>query len=457
MLQIFNTLTREKSPFQPLQAGKVGMYVCGVTVYDYCHIGHARTYVAFDVIARYLRFSGYDVTVVRNITDIDDKIIRRANERGLGFQSVVDEFVTAMHKDFDDLGIARPDIEPRATTTIAEIIAMNQTLIARGMAYATADGDVYYRVNRFAGYGKLSGQSIDDLQAGARVEVGEQKEDPLDFALWKSAKPGEPSWDSPWGQGRPGWHIECSAMSKKCLGAHFDIHGGGSDLQFPHHENEIAQSEGANGCHYVNYWLHTGMVQVDAVKMSKSLGNFFTIREVLKEYTPEVVRMFLLSGHYRSQLNYSQDNLDSAKGALERFYTALRGLPRVEALAGEEFEQRFRTAMDDDFNVPEALAVLFDLVREINRIKTSDSAQAAKLAAMFRRLGAVLNIAQDDPENFFKAAVGDDAARIEALIQARLDARKAKDFARADAIRKQLTEEGIVLEDGPQGTSWKRV
>ncbi len=457
MLQIFNTLTREKSPFQPLQAGKVGMYVCGVTVYDYCHIGHARTYVAFDVIARYLRFSGYDVTVVRNITDIDDKIIRRANERGLGFQSVVDEFVTAMHEDFAALGIARPDVEPRATTTIAEIIAMNETLIARGMAYATADGDVYYRVNRFAGYGKLSGQSIDDLQAGARVEVGEQKEDPLDFALWKSAKPGEPSWDSPWGQGRPGWHIECSAMSKKCLGAHFDIHGGGSDLQFPHHENEIAQSEGANGCHYVNYWLHTGMVQVDAVKMSKSLGNFFTIREVLKEYSPEVVRMFLLSGHYRSQLNYSQDNLDSAKGALERFYTALRGLPRVYSLAGETFEQRFRAAMDDDFNVPEALAVLFDLVREINRVKSADPEQAAKLAAMFRRLGAVLNIAQDEPENFFKAAAGDDAARIEALIQERLDARKAKDFARADAIRKHLLEEGIVLEDGAQGTSWKRV
>ncbi len=456
MLQLFNTLTRQKEDFKSMQAGKVGMYVCGVTVYDYCHIGHGRTYVSFDVIARYLRFSGYDVTVVRNITDIDDKIIKRANERSTDFSAVVEEFTQAMHDDFAALGIPKPDIEPRATTTIAEIIAMNETLIARGMAYATPSGDVYYRVNKFADYGRLSGQSLDDLQSGARVEIGEEKEDPLDFALWKAAKPNEPSWDSPWGKGRPGWHIECSAMSKKCLGEHFDIHGGGSDLQFPHHENEIAQSEGANGCKFVNYWLHTGMVQVDAVKMSKSLGNFFTIREVLKEYEPEVVRFFLLSGHYRSQLNYSQDNLDAAAGALERFYTALRGVPVVTELAGEEYDQRFRHSMDDDFNVPEAMAVLFDLVREIKRLKTSDMALAAQLAAMLRRLSGVLGIAQRDPESYFKAGAGDDAARIEALIQERLDARKAKNFARADEIRKQLTAEGIVLEDGANGTTWKR-
>ena len=456
MLQLFNTLTRQKEVFTPIHAGKIGMYVCGVTVYDYCHIGHARTYVGFDVIARYLRFSGYDLTVVRNITDIDDKIIRRANERGVDFSSVVSEFTGAMHEDFAALGIMAPDIEPRATTTIAEIIAMNQTLIGQGMAYATVSGDVYYRVNRFAEYGRLSGQSIADLQVGARVEVGEEKEDPLDFALWKAAKPLEPSWDSPWGNGRPGWHIECSAMSKQCLGEHFDIHGGGSDLQFPHHENEIAQSEGANGCTFVNYWLHTGMVQVDAVKMSKSLGNFFTIREVLKEYSPEVVRFFLLSGHYRSQLNYSQDNLDAANGALARFYTALRGLAVVAELAGEEFEQRFRASMDDDFNVPEAMAVLFDLVREINRLKSTDLDLAAQLAAMLRRLSGVLGIGQNDPEAFFKQGAGENAARIEALIQERLDARKGKDFTRADEIRQQLSAEGVVLEDGAHGTTWKR-
>lgn len=457
MLQIYNTLTRQKEVFKPLQAGKVGMYVCGVTTYDYCHIGHGRTYISFDVVARYLRFIGYDLTVVRNITDIDDKIIQRGNERGVGFQSVVDTYVKAMHEDFAALDILPPDIEPRATATIAEIIEINEQLISRGMAYATPDGDVYYRVKKFAEYGRLSGQSIDDLQSGARVEVGDKKEDPLDFALWKAAKPGEPSWASPWGQGRPGWHIECSAMSKKCLGETFDIHGGGSDLQFPHHENEIAQSEGANGCTFVNYWMHGGMVQVDSVKMSKSLGNFFTIRDVLKVYSGEVIRFFLLSGHYRSQLNYSQDNLDAAKNALTRLYTALRGLPVVNDYAGESFEQRFKEAMDDDFNSPEAIAVLFDLVREINKVRATDIIEAAKLAAMFRRLSAVLGVAQRDPEAFFQQAGDTDIAHVDALIQERIEAKKAKNFARADEIRKLLSEQGIALEDTASGTSWKKV
>ena len=457
MLQIYNTLTRQKEQFKPLQPGKVGMYVCGVTTYDYCHVGHARTYISFDVVARYLRFSGYQVLFVRNITDIDDKIIKRANEQGVDFASVVETYVNAMHEDFAALDILPPDVEPRATTTIDGIIAITEQLIARGMAYATVDGDVYYRVKKFPEYGRLSGQSLDDLMSGARVEVGEQKEDPLDFALWKSAKPNEPSWDSPWGKGRPGWHIECSAMSKACLGNTFDIHGGGSDLQFPHHENEIAQSEGANGCQFVRYWMHSGMVQVDAVKMSKSLGNFFTIRDVLKAYSAEVIRFFLLSGHYRSQLNYSQDNLDAAKNALARLYTALRGLPVTSKLAGEGYETRFREAMDDDFNVPEAIAVLFDLVREINRLRTNDEQAAAEHAAMFRRLAAVLGICQSDPESFFKQGSGDEAEEIEALIAERLAAKKAKNFARADEIRKELSERGIVLEDSATGTTWKRV
>ncbi len=457
MLQIFNTLTRQKEAFKPIVPGKVGFYVCGVTVYDYCHIGHARTYIAFDTVVRYLRFSGYEVTSVRNVTDIDDKIIRRANERGVDFVSVVNEFTKAMHDDFAQLGIAAPDKEPRATHTIDGIIAITSTLIAKGHAYATDSGDVYFAVNTFNNYGALSRQSIDDLQSGARVEVGEIKRDPLDFALWKAAKPNEPSWDSPWGKGRPGWHIECSAMSKACLGEHFDIHAGGSDLQFPHHENEIAQSEGANGCTFVNTWMHTGMVQVDAVKMSKSLGNFFTIRDVLKAYAPEVIRYFLVSAHYRSQINYSQENLDVAKSSLERLYTAMRGLPVVTTLAGDEWAQRFVAAMDDDFNTPEAMAVLFDLAREINRVKTSDATMAAQLAAQLRRLAAVLGLLQQDAEAFFQASAGDDGARIDALIQERLAARKAKDFARADAIRKQLADEGVILEDNAQGTSWKRV
>ncbi|QGX38960.1 cysteine--tRNA ligase [Permianibacter aggregans] len=457
MLQIYNTLTRQKEQFKPLQPGKVGMYVCGVTTYDYCHIGHARTYISFDVVARYLRFSGYQVLFVRNITDIDDKIIKRANEQQVGFEVIVDTYVKAMHDDFAALDILPPDVEPRATTTIEGIIAITEQLIARNMAYATADGDVYYRVKKFPEYGRLSGQSLDDLMSGARVEVGEQKENPLDFALWKSAKPNEPSWDSPWGKGRPGWHIECSAMSKACLGNTFDIHGGGSDLQFPHHENEIAQSEGANGCQFVRYWMHSGMVQVDAVKMSKSLGNFFTIRDVLKAYSAEVIRFFLLSGHYRSQLNYSQDNLDAAKNALARLYTALRGLPVTSKLAGESYETRFREAMDDDFNVPEAIAVLFDLVREINRLRANDEHAAAEHAAMFRRLAAVLGICQSDPESFFKQGSDDEAEEIEALIAERLAAKKAKNFARADEIRKELSECGIVLEDSATGTTWKRV
>lgn len=456
MLQIYNTLSRQKEIFTPRVPGKVGFYVCGVTVYDLCHIGHARTYIAFDTVVRYLRYCGYQVTAVRNITDIDDKIIRRANERGVDFASVVAEFTQAMHDDFAALSILPPDKEPRATVTIPEIIAMNAALIEKGHAYATPTGDVYFAVSTFSTYGRLSRQALDDLRAGARVEVDEEKRDPVDFALWKAAKPNEPSWDSPWGKGRPGWHIECSAMSKHELGEHFDIHAGGSDLQFPHHENEIAQSEAANGCTFVNYWMHTGMVQVDAVKMSKSLGNFFTIREVLKEYAPEVVRYFLVSSHYRSQLNYSTENLDSAKAALERFYTALRGLPKSTDMAGEDYARSFRDAMNDDFNTPEAVAVLFELVREINRVKSSEPETAASLAAQLRQLGGLLGILQRDPEAFFKAGSGDDTSLIDGLIAERLLARKARDFARADALRQQLTGMGIVLEDNAQGTSWKR-
>lgn len=458
MLKIYNSLTRQKEEFKPLVPGKVGMYVCGVTIYDLCHIGHGRTFVAFDVVTRYLRYLGYDLTFVRNITDIDDKIIKRAAENGESCDALTERLTVEMYRDFDALNIARPDIEPKATQHIPDIIAMVETLLRDGHAYVADNGDVLFEVSSFKEYGKLSGQNLEQLQAGARVEVEQAKRNPLDFVLWKQSKPGEPSWDSPWGPGRPGWHIECSAMNGKHLGKHFDIHGGGSDLQFPHHENEIAQSCCANHSPYVNTWMHSGMVMVDEEKMSKSLGNFFTIRDVLKHYDGETVRYFLLSGHYRSQLNYSDDNLNKARAALERLYTALRDLPVIEARGGEEFVTRFRAAMDDDFNTPEAYSVLFDLAREINRLKGQDDEAAAHLAARLRELAGVLGLLAQDPEDFLRGDAGseDEVAEIERLIQARLDARKAKDWAAADAARDRLTAMGIVLEDGPDGTRWRR-
>ncbi|MAK90381.1 MAG: cysteine--tRNA ligase [Oleibacter sp.] len=453
-LKIFNTLSRQKETFKPLVEGKVGMYVCGMTVYDFCHLGHARVMVAFDVIARYLRHRGYEVNYIRNITDIDDKIITRANENGEAFNELTERFIAEMHKDSELLGIEMPDAEPRATAHIGDIIAMVETLIEKGFAYAADNGDVYYSVRKFEGYGQLSGKILDELEAGARVGVGELKKDPLDFVLWKAAKPDEPHWDSPWGIGRPGWHIECSAMSTCCLGNTFDIHGGGPDLKFPHHENEIAQSEAATGHKYVNTWMHAGAVRVDGEKMSKSLGNFFTIREILDKYPAEVVRFLLLSSQYRSAINYSEDSLKESQVRLERFYNALRGVAvgAVEDI-DNEYSQRFHAAMDDDFNTPEAIAALFDLVRQVN--KSSGEEQAA-LAGQLKYLGGVLGCLQSDPETFLQSGAGDDAAWIEEMIQKRADAKKAKDFATADGVRDELLAKGIVLRDGPEGTSWSK-
>lgn len=456
-LQIYSTLSKTKDAFKPLVGNQVRMYVCGMTVYDFCHIGHARVMVAFDVIARWLRHRGYDLTYVRNITDIDDKIIRRAQENGESFEDLTARMIAAMHEDEARLSVLRPDIEPRATGHIAGMHEMIQTLIDKGYAYAPGNGDVYYRVGKFAGYGKLSRKKIEDLRIGARIEVDESKEDPLDFVLWKGAKPGEPSWDSPWGAGRPGWHIECSVMSTCCLGETFDIHGGGPDLVFPHHENEIAQSEAATGKLYAASWMHAGAVRVDGEKMSKSLGNFFTIREVLEKYHPEVVRFLLVSSHYRSPINYSEDNLKEAKGALERFYTALRGLPQVAAEGGEAFVERFAAAMDDDFGTPEAVAVLFEMAREINRLRDSEPVAAAGLAARLRELAGLLGVLQLDADEFLQAGAAGkvNAAQVEALIQARLDARAAKNWAESDRIRDELTALGVVLEDGKGGTTWR--
>lgn len=463
MLQIYNTLTRQKEVFKPLVPNKISMYVCGITVYDYCHIGHARVLVAFDVITRFLRSQGWDVTYVRNITDIDDKIIRRASENGEEYTDLTARFIEAMHEDEAKLGIARPDIEPRATAHIDNILAMNETLINKGFAYAAPNGDVYYRVTRFNDYGKLTNKNLDELLSGARVDVDEVKEDPRDFVLWKAAKSGEPAWQSPWGLGRPGWHIECSAMSKHCCGDTFDIHGGGPDLPFPHHENEIAQSEAANGCKYVNYWMHAGAVRVDGEKMSKSLGNFFTIRDVLEKYHPEVVRFLLISSHYRSPINYAEDNLIEARAGLERFYAALRGYEQVlpaslEALSESEYYRGFVAAMNDDFNTRVALATMYDLVREINTAK-NDPARAQTLVAELKALGGILGIFNEAPDVFLQAG-GDDqvaAEQVDALVAERIQAKKDKNFARADEIRKQLSEMGIVIEDAKDGTSqWRR-
>lgn len=458
MLQIYNTLSRQKEVFTPIIPGKVGLYVCGITIYDFCHVGHARTYVAFDVINRYLRFSGYDVTYVRNITDVDDKIIKRAAENGESCDALTARFTEAMHADFTALGLLPADIEPTVTGHMQEIILMVQQLLDKGYAYIAKDGDVLFDVSKYQAYGQLSQQNLDMLQAGARVEVTDNKDDPLDFVLWKSAKPGEPFWSSPWGNGRPGWHIECSAMSAKHLGVHFDIHGGGSDLQFPHHENEIAQSTCAHGHKYVNTWIHTGMVQVDKEKMSKSLGNFFTVKEVLAQYNSEAVRYFLLSSQYRSQLNYSKENLEQAHAALGRLYNALREItPSTQVDLNNDYVARFKAAMDDDFNTPEALPVLFDLAREVNRFKAAEPQKAAELAAILKTLAGVLGILQGDAEAFLKSGASDDeVGHIEALIATRNAARAAKDWAAADAARAELTALGIVLEDKNGVTSWRK-
>ncbi|RXF03202.1 cysteine--tRNA ligase [Pseudoalteromonas sp. PS5] len=458
MLQIFNTLTRQKAPFKPLKEGKVDMYVCGITIYDFCHVGHARTYVSFDVMNRYLRYLGYDVTYVRNITDVDDKIIKRAAENNESINELTVRMTKAMHEDFDALNMLPADIEPTVTGHMDEIIDMIARLIEKGHAYVAQNGDVLFDVSTFAQYGQLSQQDLDMLQAGARVEVAEGKDDPLDFVLWKKAKAGEPAWQSPWGEGRPGWHIECSAMSSKHLGEFFDIHGGGSDLQFPHHENEIAQSCCANNGRYVNTWIHTGMVQVNKEKMSKSLGNFFTVREVLKAFDRETVRYFLINGHYRSQLNYSQENLEQARSSLERIYTALRGVKLVEVeLKGSAYVERFEAAMNDDFNTPEALPVIFELSKEVNRLKDSDTQAAGEYAYILVKLAEVLGIAQQDPESFLKGEQGDDeVAQIEALIEKRRAARESKDWAAADEARDALTAMGVVLEDSAGKTTWRK-
>ena len=468
MLKIYNTLAREKQTFTPIVAGKVSMYVCGMTVYDYCHLGHARVMVVFDMVSRWLRSSGYAVTYVRNITDIDDKIIKRANENGETIGQLTQRFIDAMDEDSAKLGIIRPDIEPKATEFIDGMIQMISALIEKGFAYVAANGDVFYSVNSFEGYGKLSGKSLEDLRAGERVEVDTHKKDPMDFVLWKSVKPNEPSWDSPFGgpnggKGRPGWHIECSAMSSHHLGEHFDIHGGGQDLQFPHHENEIAQSEAAhshNGepCQMVNYWMHNGFVRVDDEKMSKSLGNFFTIRTVLEKYDAEVIRFFILRAHYRSPLNYSDQHLDDAKLALTRLYTSLRG--HVVANVAIDWQQphaaRFKEAMDDDFNTPEAMAVLFDLANEVNKTKSLE------VAALLKSLAGVLGLLQRDADAFLQGDVAAQLAGaafkidIDQLVIQRNEAKKTKNFAEADRIRKELADAGIVLEDTALGTTWRK-
>ncbi len=462
MLKIYNTLARQKQTFTPIVAGKVSMYVCGMTVYDYCHLGHARVMVVFDMVSRWLRASGYAVTYVRNITDIDDKIIKRANENGQSISELTQYFIDAMNEDAGKLGIIQPDIEPKATAFIGDMIQMIAALIEKGFAYVAKNGDVFYSVNHFAGYGKLSGKSLEDLRAGERVELDSFKKDPMDFVLWKAVKPNEPSWDSPFGgpnggKGRPGWHIECSAMSAHYLGAQFDIHGGGQDLQFPHHENEIAQSEAAHNhsgqpCKMVNYWMHNGFVRVDNEKMSKSLANFFTIRQVLEKYDAEVVRFFILRAHYRSPLNYSDQHLEDAKLALTRLYTALRGHVVCDIPINWQHPQavKFKEVMDDDFNTVEAMAILFDLANELNKTKSAET------AILLRGLAGILGLLGRDSDAFLQGADAPGELNVEALIVLRNEAKRAKNFAESDRIRKLLADEGIILEDSPQGTSWRR-
>ncbi len=470
MIEIHNSLTGRKEPLQPIEPGHVRMYVCGITVYDYCHVGHARSNVAFDVVRRYLRYRGYKVTHVRNITDIDDKIIARAAENGEPYQALTARFIEAMHEDFAALGIETPEHEPRATDYIPQIIAMISTLIEKGYAYVAADGDVMYSVSRFADYGRLSGRKLADLRAGARVEVDAAKRDPLDFVLWKRAKPAEPAWDSPWGSGRPGWHIECSAMSVALLGTHFDLHGGGMDLKFPHHENEIAQTCAACGTAFVNTWLHNGFVRVDDEKMSKSLGNFFTIRDVLPRLRPEVLRTFVLSSQYRGPINYSEENLSLADGLLERWYLALRGVTPAPAVTPGQATERFILAMDDDFNTPEAMAVISGLARELNTAKVASPAEAPRLAAEMRSLAAVLGLLEVEAELWLKsrpagaplgsgesgeAAATLSVAEIESRVEARRAARADRNWAESDRIRDELAAHGVLVEDGSKGTGWR--
>ncbi|MBV6541147.1 cysteine--tRNA ligase [Ursidibacter maritimus] len=458
MLKIYNTLKREKEEFKPIKPNQVGMYVCGVTVYDLCHFGHGRTFVSFDVIVRYLRYLGYNVRYVRNITDVDDKIIKRALENNETCDQLVDKMVAEMYRDFDALNILRPDVEPRATQHIPEIIQMVQTLIEKGYAYVAQDGDVMFQVEQFKNYGVLSRQNLEQLQAGARVEIKSVKRNPMDFVLWKMSKENEPSWDSPWGKGRPGWHIECSAMNSKELGNHFDIHGGGSDLMFPHHENEIAQSCCANGDDYVNYWLHTGMLMINKEKMSKSLNNFFTIRDILNKYDSESVRYFFLTAQYRSLLDYSEENINLARSALERLYTALRGCDTSILLSDEDqYVKAFKDAMNDDFNTPGALAVLFELAREINKAKAEGSSDADYLASRLKQLAGVLGLLQQEPETFLQGdANNDEVAEIESLIQQRNQAKATKNWTLADEVRDKLKAMNIVLEDTPNGTTWRK-
>ena len=461
MLQIFNTLSKTKEPFHPINSEHVGIYVCGMTVYDFCHMGHARVLVMFDIITRHLRRQFPKVTYVRNITDIDDKIIKRAIENGESIDQLTNRFIDAMHEDEKALGILPPDIEPRATESMNEIFYMIETLVEKGIAYQGKSGDVYYSVRKFPNYGKLSGKNLDDLEAGARVDVEDDKDDPLDFVLWKMAKPEEPSWESPWGDGRPGWHIECSAMSSNHLGNHFDIHGGGMDLSFPHHENEIAQSEGAHDCKFVNTWMHVGFVNVNEEKMSKSLGNFFTIREVLESYDGETLRYFILSSHYRSPLNFSDANLDNAKNAITKLYTSIRGLKSSAASTDEisqrlDYEQRFDAALDDDFNTPIAITILFEISKQINLEKEKDVDFASALSGLLVRLGGYLGILQNNPEDFLKQGVQLSDEEIDQKIKDRNLARSEKNFVLSDQIRNELEAHGIILEDSAEGTSWRR-
>jgi cysteinyl-tRNA synthetase len=460
MLTIYNSLTNRKEPFTPIVPGKVRMYVCGMTVYDYCHIGHARVLVVFDVVYRFLQHLGFEVNYVRNITDIDDKIINRANENNEDFNALTQRFIDAMNEDADALGILRPDSEPRATDHIESIITMIDGLLDKGSAYQAENGDVYFAVAKFKSYGQLSGKKIDELRAGERVDVDPGKKDPLDFVLWKSAKSGEPSWPSPYGDGRPGWHIECSAMSTEMLGNHFDIHGGGQDLQFPHHENEIAQTESCTGEKFVNYWMHNGFVRVNEEKMSKSLGNFFTLREVMKDYKAEEIRYFIIGSHYRSQLNYSEEQLNNARSGLQRLYGALLDTGVADVPQGTKYQEQFEQALCDDFNTANAMAVLFDLARDINREKTENPANVDSLASLLKYLAGIIGLLQDDAEGYLKSQVsgakGLSDEMIETMIQQRLDARKNKDWGEADRIRDELVNAGISIEDGAGGTRWRR-
>ncbi|MEC7894637.1 MAG: cysteine--tRNA ligase [Pseudomonadota bacterium] len=459
MVTIYNTLTQRKEPLQPLEPGKVRLYVCGMTVYDFCHLGHARMLLAFDVVVRYLRFSGYDVTYVRNITDVDDKILARALENDEPFTTVTDRYITAMHEDEAALSIVRPDKEPRATAHIDQIVSMIEKLLVSDHAYRAENGDVYFSVSSFPDYGKLSKKKPDELLEGARVEIGELKRDPRDFVLWKAADDNAVGWDSPWGYGRPGWHIECSAMSTCALGDTFDIHGGGSDLMFPHHENEIAQSEAATGATFAKLWMHNGPLRIDDEKMSKSLGNFFTVREVLAAYKPEIVRHLLISSHYRSPINYSQQSLSQSVKAVERFYHCLKDLDlaATKTLTNSRFEKAFRRAMDDDFNTPEALSVLFEMVSEIHQLKGEDPALANQLGALLVRLGGSLGLLQAEPAAFLQHSVKSDldTTEIERLVAERVAARASQDWRRADEIRDQLSELNVVIEDSVGGSTWR--